>query len=494
MGYQELLNDETYGVHRGKLNSQLSELYNTKIESSQVLLKGVDTSFFPSLDGEPANKFYVDSSLSTFISIYDPQEISGDAFLRSNHTGTQPPASIATDPLNRFVTDTEKASWNSKEPAIGSKKTAFNKDFGTIVGTVAQGNHTHNKSEIGLGNVDNTSDVNKPISTATQAALDLKSDFGADLAKARFIPQSSHPTHEEGTVFYDEHTNSFALFNQIAAITQAVGQEHFVRVYNNTGSTIVNGTAVYQTGGNTSFNCPTIGKAIGTSFDKATVLGITTHDIPNNTVGFITLIGVVNNIDTSSYAPGTVLYLSDSVLGGLTDIPPDVVTSVGVVIIQNATTGSLYVSINNNVVFPNSIGILQAASAPTSLSAGITANITTWATSIDFVIQADKTTGYIRVANDGVFRINSTMSISCTSIASGDRTITVEVYNVTGSTVVATSSITIAKDATSGSRSFNFPAELNANNDYVVRFTCPSAVANLSFVTSSFDIESIRIG
>lgn len=35
------------------------------------------------------------------------------------------------------------------------------------------------KSDIGLGNVDNTSDINKPISTATQTALDLKVDTEA---------------------------------------------------------------------------------------------------------------------------------------------------------------------------------------------------------------------------------------------------------------------------------------------------------------------------
>ena len=36
--------------------------------------------------------------------------------------------------------------------------------------------HNVTKSQVGLGNVDNTSDVNKPISTATQTALDLKLD------------------------------------------------------------------------------------------------------------------------------------------------------------------------------------------------------------------------------------------------------------------------------------------------------------------------------
>jgi hypothetical protein len=37
-------------------------------------------------------------------------------------------------------------------------------------------NDTASKSDVGLGNVDNTSDVNKPISTATQTALDAKPD------------------------------------------------------------------------------------------------------------------------------------------------------------------------------------------------------------------------------------------------------------------------------------------------------------------------------
>jgi hypothetical protein len=35
------------------------------------------------------------------------------------------------------------------EPEIGTKKTAFNVDFGTIEGTVSQGNHSHTPSEIG---------------------------------------------------------------------------------------------------------------------------------------------------------------------------------------------------------------------------------------------------------------------------------------------------------------------------------------------------------
>jgi hypothetical protein len=43
------------------------------------------------------------------------------------------------------------------------------------------------KGDVGLGNVDNTSDANKPISTATQAALNLKADQTALAAKADLV-------------------------------------------------------------------------------------------------------------------------------------------------------------------------------------------------------------------------------------------------------------------------------------------------------------------
>lgn len=43
--------------------------------------------------------------------------------------------------------------------------------------------HNVTKAQVGLGNVDNTSDLNKPISTATQTALDLKADKSTTYTK-----------------------------------------------------------------------------------------------------------------------------------------------------------------------------------------------------------------------------------------------------------------------------------------------------------------------
>lgn len=57
---------------------------------------------------------------------------------------------------------------------------------GTMDNHIADTNNPHSvtKAQVGLGNVDNTSDLNKPISTATQTALDGKIDKNAAITGA----------------------------------------------------------------------------------------------------------------------------------------------------------------------------------------------------------------------------------------------------------------------------------------------------------------------
>lgn len=44
--------------------------------------------------------------------------------------------------------------------------------------------HVVTKAQVGLGSADNTSDLNKPISTATQAALDAKASIDDSIVNA----------------------------------------------------------------------------------------------------------------------------------------------------------------------------------------------------------------------------------------------------------------------------------------------------------------------
>lgn len=55
------------------------------------------------------------------------------------------------------------------------------------------------KADVGLGDVDNTSDANKPISTATQTALDAKEDSIVTESTSRYISASGNDTTGKGT-------------------------------------------------------------------------------------------------------------------------------------------------------------------------------------------------------------------------------------------------------------------------------------------------------
>ena len=60
------------------------------------------------------------------------------------------------------------------------------KNGATITPVNKIANITINKSDVGLDNVDNTSDANKPISTATQTALDNKADKSATVSNVAY--------------------------------------------------------------------------------------------------------------------------------------------------------------------------------------------------------------------------------------------------------------------------------------------------------------------
>ena len=177
MPYIALEDNESGGLRRGKQNSMLEELYTIKVESGQVITRSNTVPYTPTQPYHPATKLYVDEMYTSWQSIYDPGGISADMFDRSNHTGTQAPSTIVQDINNRFVSDAQIAAWNSKEDPIGAKGTAFNKNFGTGNGDVARGDHTHNKNEVNLDQVDNTADINKPVSIPQQSALNQKANL-----------------------------------------------------------------------------------------------------------------------------------------------------------------------------------------------------------------------------------------------------------------------------------------------------------------------------
>ena len=74
--------------------------------------------------------------------------------------------------------------------------------------------HSVTKEQVGLSNVDNTSDVNKPISTATQSALDLKQNITDNtlLTDSKIIPNSINEVYNNLKSLQDLMTQTYLIY------------------------------------------------------------------------------------------------------------------------------------------------------------------------------------------------------------------------------------------------------------------------------------------
>jgi hypothetical protein len=120
-------------------------------------------------------------------------------------------------------------------------------------------------------------------------------------------------------------------------------------VRNNTGATLAKGTVVYINGslGQNS----TVAKAIATSdATSAQTLGLMTANLANNATGYVTIIGLLTNMDTSAFSDGQQLYLSPTTAGTFTTTKPyapNHIVYVAVVEHAHPTQGKLFVKVQN---------------------------------------------------------------------------------------------------------------------------------------------------
>jgi len=121
------------------------------------------------------------------------------------------------------------------------------------------------------------------------------------------------------------------------------------QVRNTTGATLTKGTAVYISGA--TGQIPTVSKALATSdATSAQTLGLITADIANNANGFVTIIGLIANLNTSAYTDGAQLYLSPTTAGTLTatkPYAPQHLVYMAVVSHAHPTQGKLIVKVQN---------------------------------------------------------------------------------------------------------------------------------------------------
>jgi hypothetical protein len=244
-----------------------------------------------------------------------------------------------------------------------------------------------------------------------------------------FTP-STAPTYTQGRVWYDSTEKALAFYNDSSSVAVHVGQDLIVKVINNTGSSIPNGSPVYITGTSSGQTFPNVALARADVAATSAVIGLTNGAIANGAFGYVTAQGIIDNVNTGMFTVGQVLYLSPFSAGQLMNtIPPTGITvQVGVVSYVDSTNGHIYVKQTTPLAVPASIitGVLAVANGGTGLSTvGTTGNVLT-SNGSAWVSQALPASG-ITITDDTT--TNATRYLAFTSATSG---------SVTGQNVAST--------------------------------------------------------
>lgn len=276
--------------------------------------------------------------------------------------------------VNKYFTD-ERASAAAPVQSVNTKT----------------GDVVLNKSDIGLNNVNNTSDADKPISIATQNALNDKADTDHvhDLSVltqsgavngqvpawngTAWVPQTPASTSVAWGGITGDIINQTDLQSVLdgkfdspaGAVTDYIAGDGSIQpfptittasnltteVYNKSGSQINKFQVVYINGGQGNLPAVTLAQANSESTSSKTY-GVAQANISNMNNGYVLAQGRIENIDTAVLGgtEGTSLWLSPTVPGGVTITKPSApnhMVFVGTIVRSHPTQGVVEVKIQN---------------------------------------------------------------------------------------------------------------------------------------------------
>jgi hypothetical protein len=349
-----------------------------------------------------------------------------------------------------------------------------------------------------------------------QNSIVTVSDTGAisGVIAENFTPVTA-PTYLEGKVFYDTDAKTLAYYNDNSQMTVNIGQENIVRVRNQTGADIPDGTVVYINGA--TGNTPTIAKAIATSFATADIIGVTTTSIANNGFGYATINGLVNGLNTSAFADGDAVFLSATTAGTYTTTEPtrpNYSIQVGVILRANPSVGTLLVSVQivstENIHVIGTMAVDQGGTGQTSytngqllignttgntltkstLTAGTGVSVTNGAGSITLantgVTSAVAGTGISVSGSTGAVTVTNTAPDQTVSIASGTGISATGTYPAFTVTNTAPDQTVVLTAGTGISTSGTYP-------NFTITNTAPSSGGTVTSVGGTGTVNGITL-
>lgn len=242
------------------------------------------------------------------------------------------------DPVDSTIIGTSK--WNAAHDI--TIDLSYNAGLtGTLSNTkLANSTITLGTSSVNLGDtlsVVNGLEIASPVITGGRHT---NSDFFS------FNTAASAPSYTAGQMYWNVSESTVNVDTGIGNSVLQIGQESLIKIYNDTGSTIPRGSVVYIVGADSDM--PTVALAMANLESSTdTSIGVATHDIANMTRGFVTSFGKLTNYNTSSWTPGTPLYLSATNAGQLTSNPAQWVIRIGYVLTQHETLGTVLVDIDS---------------------------------------------------------------------------------------------------------------------------------------------------
>jgi hypothetical protein len=224
-------------------------------------------------------------------------------------------------------------------------------------------------------------DITGTLSNQTdlQGALDAK----APIADPTFTGTATIPSADittadfnagglGGEVSWNNTEKTLDLVTGSDSVTIQLGQEVVLYARNTSGATLSDGQVVMISG--SQGNKPTIALAQANTVENARkTIGVVTQTIPNNSDGFVTLLGKVRGLvlDNGTYTEGDVVYLSSTVAGGITVVEPDISVEIGHVLATSNggnTNGVLEVQINNEAAVHELEQVVNANTAAIALN------------------------------------------------------------------------------------------------------------------------------
>lgn len=159
---------------------------------------------------------------STTLSNEQLQDVIGPMF---DNTANAPITSVYDDAFNRVVISLDQSQIN--HDLLQNRGTNSHVQIDNHISSIANPHNT-TKAQVGLSNVDNTSDLNKPISNATQAALNNKinsSEKGIANGVATLDASAKIPTAQIPSLSYApiSHTHTSSQITDFTTSVHALG-------------------------------------------------------------------------------------------------------------------------------------------------------------------------------------------------------------------------------------------------------------------------------